>query len=101
MVNLTAIKPQNLKKALVKKGFVHSEGERDHDYYFYYENGEKTVVFTKISRGAHGKRVMGERLIHMVKEQMKFEKKDQLVSFVDCEFTKEDYREMLMKNGHI
>lgn len=101
VIHLTEIKPQNLKKALKKKGFEQSERDSDHEYYFYYENGEKTTAFTKFSRGTHGKKAMGDCLIHMVKEQMKFEKKEQLFQFVDCTFTKEDYREMLFRKGII
>jgi len=101
VVYLTEIKPQTLKKALKKKGFELSERESDHEYFFFYENGEKTAMFTKFSRGAHGKKAMGDHLIHMVKEQMRFEKKEQLFSFTECTFTKEDYREMLIRKGLI
>ena len=93
------IKPRDLSKALTAKGFRKVEGG-DHDFYFYYdENGNKTKIRTKLSRGSHGKKPIDESMIGIIKEQMHFDKKEQLIQFVECKFTAEDYRNMINKKN--
>jgi len=89
------IKPSDLSKALLNKGFRKVSGG-DHDYYFYFDEDEnKTKIRTKISRGSHGKKQMGEGMVNIIREQMRFDKKEQLMQFVECKFTIEDYRSMV------
>ena len=88
------INPRDLRSALLKKGFKESQGG-DHDFYFYYEDGIKTKVRTKISHGSHGRKPIGDTLTSIIKDQMHFEEKEQLIRFVECTFSAEDYREML------
>lgn len=89
------IKPGDLSAALTSKGFRKVKGG-DHDFYFYFdENGDKTKIRTKISRGSHGKKQIGESMVSIIREQMHFDKKEQLIDFVECRLTAEDYRSMI------
>jgi len=93
------IKPDDLSRALLAKGFRKVPGG-DHDFYFYFdENGNKTKIRTKISRGSHGKKQIGEKMISIIKEQMHFDDKAHLIRFVECTFGAEDYRNMINKKN--
>ena len=95
---MSTIRPKELESALLKKGFRKTDGG-DHNYFFYYIGEEKTKVRTKISRGSHGKKMIGDSLISVIKDQMHFDEKTQLIEFVECTFSKEDYQDLLVNKG--
>lgn len=98
---MSSVKPQNLKAALLKKGFKEAQKNRDHDYFFFYVDGVKTPIRTKMSHGGHGKESLGEPLIQKIKDEMRFETKDQLLKFIECTFSYDDYKDMLNRKGLI
>jgi len=89
---------KSFEKALTKKGFQLERQTTDKLFFFYYQ-GKKTQIFTKIS---HGK---GEDLrppiLSKIKGQMFLDSSAQLSSFIDCKFGHEDYIALLVAKGHI
>ena len=54
-----------------------------------------------MSHGGHGKESLGEPLIQKIKDEMRFETKDQLLKFIECTFSYDDYKDMLNRKGLI
>jgi hypothetical protein len=94
---LGTIARETLVASLKAKGFVPSESH--HTYLFLHVDGRKTSVFTKVSHGT-GHKELGEDLIHAIKRQLKFDKKQQLLDLVNCPMDSAAYIEHLEKSGH-
>ncbi|HIH97312.1 MAG TPA: type II toxin-antitoxin system HicA family toxin [Thermoplasmata archaeon] len=89
-------KTRNIAAALTKKGFREEPRRKKHDFYYFYENGKKTRIWTKLS---HGVSEYNDDLLTEMRKQLKFEKKKDLEKFIDCPFKKEDYLEMLREKS--
>jgi len=85
---------ETIKEALQKKGFRLKDG--DHFYFIYYsQNGQKSSVHTKISRGTKYK-MLTDNLLALMSKQCKLSKSD-FIGLVDCPLTREVYEEKLHK----
>jgi len=83
-----------LAKSLLKKGFVHDNG--DHQFYRHQYKGKYTSVRTKIS---HGAKTYSNDLVSVVKRQMKFPSTGELRDFISCKLSADEYNEILIENG--
>jgi hypothetical protein len=82
-----------IKDALQKKGFQLKK-EGDHFYFIYHlQNGKKTSVHTKISRGTKYK-MLTDNLLALMSKQCKLHKSD-FMELVDCPLTREEYERIL------
>ncbi|MGA2336999.1 MAG: hypothetical protein ABSG08_16655 [Terriglobales bacterium] len=89
---------QDVKYSLEVKGFREStEGTRDHHYYFFYRNGKKTNILTKIS---HGEREITDDNCSNMAHQMKLST-SQFHEFVACPLTLEEYLKLLIAGRHL
>jgi hypothetical protein len=89
---------RNVRDALLKKGFKDADKRNpDHDFYFFYHNGKKTSVFTKIS---HGEREIHDGNCSNMAKQMKLSKK-QFNDFVDCPLELKHYVQHLIQGNYI
>lgn len=87
----------DVESALAQKGFTLEE--RDHRYYFFYHNGKKTAVSTKVSTGTAYKH-LGDKLVSDMAHQMKLTTK-QFGQFVECSMSGKDYVSALKVRGVI
>jgi len=88
---LTVIKIRDIERALLSKGFKRVDS--NHKFYFFYINGIKTSVRTKIS---HGTDEYGNHLLGMMKDQL-YLSKSELEEFVECSLSGEKYKELLIE----
>ena len=88
---------KDVERALTKKGFT-LEKKRDHNYYFLYLNGKKTIINTKVSHGSH--KDISDGLLNKMMKQMKLPKKE-FDEYMNCTFSKEEYLNYLEVNGYI
>jgi len=89
-------KVRDVKRALTTKGFQEEE-ERDHRYYFYFHEGKKSGIFTKIS---HGESEIHDKNCSKMAKQIKLSG-PQFGKFVDCELEKDEYLKHLIDGKHI
>ena len=94
------VKKDAFRRAALRKGFCEARSG-DHIYYrFIQPDGDfSTKINTKISHGS-GKDISDD-LLSTISRQMKFDKKLDLIKFVECEISGEDYREILASKGII
>jgi hypothetical protein len=87
-------------RSVLKKGFVEISS-RDHIYYrFVQPNGKITpLIKTKMSHGS-GKDISDDLLTKMSRQLM-FDKKADLMKFVECDLSGDDYYEILKDKGII
>jgi hypothetical protein len=89
---------RDVREALLKKGFKDADKKNpDHDFYFFYHNGKKTSVFTKIS---HNEREIHDGNCSNMAKQMKLSNK-QFREFVDCPLELKHYLALLVQGRHI
>jgi hypothetical protein len=88
-------KRDDIKAALLSKGFVHEGG--DHDFYVFKHAGMVGAVFTQISRGS-GYREYGDPLLHDMSRQLKLTRK-QLNELIDCSLDQRGYEAALRARG--
>lgn len=74
--------------------------ESDHRFYYYEHNGKLTSIKTKISTGSSYK-TYSESLISQLKKQLKFNTKKELLDFINCPMSAEQYKVLLTINKHI
>ncbi len=89
-------KSNKIIQALVKKGF--KKDNTNHFYFWYYYNGKKTSLRTRVS---HGINEYGSNLLGQVKIQMKLNDIQQLLSFIDCDLKKKQYQSHLFNIGFL
>jgi hypothetical protein len=89
------LKVREIERALTTKGF--KKAENDHHFYFYYHEGKKTAIRTKIS---HGETEVHDRNCGLMARQIKLTS-PQFREFVDCGLTKEKYLAQLISAHHI
>lgn len=88
-------KPRSLiEESLKKKGFEVEQSGRDHRFYYFYYNGKKTGVRTKISTGS-GYKDYSDSLLGTIKKQLCFPSRRHLDDFINCPLTLEDYIDIL------
>ncbi len=85
------IKARKIDSALTKKGFIKEEGKK-HVYYILVVGGKKTLIRTKLS---HGSKDCNDYLLSKIRNQLKFDKKEELIDFINCPKTLEEYVRML------
>ncbi len=82
----------DLRQALLRKGFT-KKNKGDHYRFFFFHEGKKTRVHTKISRGRNIK----AKDIHQIRKQLHLTGKGQLEDFVECHLTECAYRAHLIQ----
>ena len=87
-----------IKSSLSSKGFKNTGG--DHEYYYFYREGKKKKIFTKISRGSKYK-TYGDGLLREVKKQLYLSTKKKLLDFIDCPMSKDNYIDELKEAGEL
>ena len=92
---MSVLKVSDINRNLQKKGFVSRPG--DHNYYFFYFEGKKTDIFTKVS---HSSDEVGDPLISKMSKQLKLSK-EQFLKFVRCTIKEEEYKEILVEQGYL
>jgi len=92
------VKKDAFGKAVIQKGFREFRNG-DHIYYrFVQPDGEvDPLIKTKISHGS-GKEISDD-LLSMMSRQMMFDKKADLMKFIECTLSDEDYYEILVLKG--
>ncbi|HUD15120.1 MAG TPA: hypothetical protein VMQ56_15820 [Terracidiphilus sp.] len=90
------LKPRDVKQALCAKGF-REDNSRDHNYYFFYYQGKKSHINTKIS---HNESDLNDFLCSAMARQVKLTRK-QFGAFVECALTGEAYEQLLVTAGHV
>ncbi len=95
-----SIDTAQLEKALKSKGFVLEDSRRDHRFYYFYHEGKKTIVRTKISTGS-GYRDYPAHLATHVRKQMRLRNHEDLHRFVQCPMSLDEYKQLLRDAGAI
>lgn len=85
-----------VSQSLLAKGFKQDRA-RDHVYFFFYYNGRRTAVRTKIS---HNEREINDNLCAFMARQMGLTVR-QFREFVDCSLTGKMYAELLIRSGRV
>ena len=88
---------KNVQKMLIKKGFKEEPG-KDHHYYVLWIDGKKTSIRTKISRGSY--KDISDALLKCMQQQMRLPKRE-FDGFMECTFSKEDYKNFVIKNNFV
>ena len=85
-----------VEAGLLKKGFRQREG--DHHFFVYWSlRGKKSVAFTKTS---HSHREIGDPLLGRMAKQCKLTKAN-FLGLVDCPLSREQYEDLLTKQGAV
>ena len=92
-----AIERERIRAVLSAKGF--RQKSNDHQFYYLFVGEKKTSVFTKISHGNQYKDYSDE-LVQYVYHQMGLVKKE-LLEFIDCPLSYENYIALLKQRGRI
>jgi predicted RNA binding protein YcfA (HicA-like mRNA interferase family) len=91
-------KSKEIKAVLLKKGFELNPKKEHHEFYYLVINGKKQHIYTYFS---HGKKDYDKTLLSLIKKQLKFESTENFENFLDCPFTKENYKQMLIDSNNI
>jgi len=89
---MASLKTKKITSALLRKGF--RQDNTHHKYYWFYDQGKKTLVKTRVS---HGLAEYGDALLSQVRRQLGLETKKQLLDLVECPLSREDYRDILIR----
>lgn len=96
VLQVAIFKTRDIEKALLAKGF--QVEQTHHEYFWFYYNGKRTHIKTRIS---HGKKEYGSNLISAIKKQLKLQSKQQIEDLLNCPMSEEDYIELLLSNGEV
>jgi hypothetical protein len=88
-------KARDVKRALLAKGF--REEARDHYFYFFYYQGKKSSVKTKISHGATNGDI-SDILLSAMAKQVRLSG-PQFRDLVDCGLTEQQFSSVLIASG--
>ncbi len=97
---MAVIPRSDLERALAQKGFREEGAGRDHRFWWFYHQSQKTHIFTKIPRGS-GYRDYSDDLLIKVKQQLRLDTVQQLRDLVSCTMTEQDYIDHLEAKGLI
>ncbi len=90
-------------KGLTKKGFkIEKEGKSDIYCRFYIDGEIMTPVRSKV--GGHSRqkyKTLGDSLVNRIYKTLHFENKNQFIDFLECPFSKENYKKMLIMKGQL
>lgn len=94
------VKKQDFLKAALKKGYQ-QVSRRDHIYLRYVDENGKIIdaVHTKVSHGGGKNGDISDSLLAKMAHQMKFDTKKELMEYVECTYSLEKYRKMLIDKG--
>jgi len=95
VIALPTFKTNKIIKALLSKGF--QETDSNHKFFFFYYNGKKTAIRTKIS---HGKKEYDDSLINFMKKELYLDK-GELEGLINCSLSETDYIKILKDKGKI
>ena len=93
------IKPERLKRSMIKKGFAFKEGGNHTKFIFVHTTPGKVPVTTIMSRGGHGKDAIGPALASRMRRELGFDTLEQLERYEECVLTEEEYVDILKANG--
>lgn len=93
---MTNLKGNKAHRAFLKKGFQDERGRKDIFYYFYYQ-GKKTHIYTKMS---HNPGELNEWLISQMAWQLKLSK-NELVEVVKCSIDGDKLLNIFLKNKEL
>jgi len=93
---MAMLKTKDASASLCRKGFVEVVGKH-HKYYFFHNNGIKTLIKTYIS---HGDKELNDYLQGQMAKQTKLAKKD-FVDLISCELSEEGYIKLLKANRYL
>ncbi len=91
-----SIKTRKISSSLQSKGFESIES--DHTYYWFFLEGIRTHIKTKIS---HGKNEYGDRLLSAMRKQLKLDSALELKDLINCPMSQERYIELLKERDEI
>lgn len=91
-------KSKDIKAVLLKKGFELNPHKEHHEFYYLVLDGKKQHIYTYFS---HGKKDYDSSLLSLIKKQLKFGSIENFEDFLDCPFTKENYKQMLIDSNQI
>lgn len=90
---------ESIHESFIKKGFLEKPGG-DHKRYIYHsQEGKKTAVHTKMSRGTKYK-YLGDPLVAQMAKQCKLSKTD-FLALIDCPLSRQEYEEKLKQQGDL
>jgi hypothetical protein len=89
-------KAKDVSDSLCEKGFQEDSG-RDHKYYFFYHDGKKSSIKTKIS---HGAREIDDYLCSAMSKQLNLTRA-QFRDLVECPLEAEEYLRLMIDTGHL
>jgi hypothetical protein len=93
---MSTLAKKDINSKLQIKGF--EQDYRDHNCFYYRNNGQKTNIWTKTSFGS--KKEIDDGLISLMSKQVKLDKKE-FMRLIQCTLSKEGYRELLIERGFI
>ncbi len=87
-------KKRHFASAALKKGFIEMR-EGNHVFYRYQTSSGQIDdrIHTKVSHGGNGD--ISDSLLAKMTIQMKFDKKEDLMKYIECTFTLEMYRDLV------
>lgn len=93
------VKKREFERAAKNKGYLEIR-RGDHIFYRFKDAEGKIVdsIHTKVSHGGNGD--ISESLLSKMYKQMLFTTKADLVDFIACTVTEDEYREMLRTKGY-
>ncbi|MBI3193409.1 MAG: hypothetical protein HYZ34_02955 [Ignavibacteriae bacterium] len=91
-------KTKDIIRVLKQKGFEQFPEKQHHHFFYLVINGKKQHIHTYFS---HGLNEYGEKLMSIVKKQLRFRETSTAEGFFDCPISGEDYIEMLRENGEV
>ncbi|WP_048046507.1 hypothetical protein [Methanosarcina mazei] len=89
-------KTRKISSALKTKGF--KEEETHHTYFWFYYNGLRTHIKTRIS---HGDGEYGDGLLSAMKKQLYLNSMNDLENLIECPMSQEDYIEQLLDKNQL
>lgn len=92
---MPSFRTKDIRAALTSKGFV--DVETHHGMFWYYVDGKKTSVRTRLSRGISE---YGDSLLGQMTKQLHLTRSE-LGELIECPLTGEKYREILKEKGVI
>lgn len=94
------VKQRDFRKAIVKKGFI--PVSKDEHCYFYLKNPEGKITPVRTKMGQHGKmKDIPDNLLAVMYKQLHFETKKEMIKFIDCTKSYEEYIASLKANNVI
>jgi hypothetical protein len=93
---MVSLKGQKAHRSFLKKGFK-DERDKKHIFYFFYFNGKKTTIYTKMS---HNPGDLDDYLIGRMADQLDLQKND-FVELVKCPLLEEDLIKIYRQKNRI